>query len=247
MLAADVAMVVGGGAGIGAATARRFAERGTAVVVVDQVEDRAHACVKDVARLGAQGLAIGGDATSESDVAAAVERTMSSFGRIDALVNCSGGLLTRSNVEDMTLGDWTDAVALNLTSLFLASRAVLPAMKARGSGAIVGISSEYAWGKAGAAHYAAAKAGVLGFVRSLAREVAADGIRVNAVAPGIIGTERILGELTSEAIAARTATIPMDRFGEPSDAADAIVFLAGPASGYITGQVLHVNGGSLTP
>ena len=247
MLPARVVMVIGGGAGIGAATARRFGDEGAGIVVVDNLGDRARALADELSSAGVAALALRGDATVEVDVQSVVEQAMARFGRIDALVNCSGGLLTRSRVATMTLGDWQEALASNLTSLFLSCRAVLPAMQAQGSGSIVAVSSEYAWGKAEAAHYSAAKAGMLGFIRSLAREVAEDGIRVNAVAPGIVGTSRVLAELTPTAVAERERTIPMGRFAAPEEAADAIAFLASERAGYITGQVLHVNGGSLMP
>src|SRR5262249_53544691 len=180
------------------------------------------------------------DACHETQVAAMVDAVLRRFGRIDAIVTTVGGA-EKGLVADMSLAEWNDLLALNLTSQFLPARAVLPAMRRQRGGSIVAITSNLAWGGAGRAHYAAAKAGIIGFVRSLALEVAPDGIRVNALAPGLTRTERVLHDTTLEAIEAQGRAIPLGRLGQPEDQAEAIAFLAGPASRYMTWHGLQVN------
>jgi 3-oxoacyl-[acyl-carrier protein] reductase len=239
-----VALIVGGGAGIGAATAARLARDGYALAVADLAAERARDVVDNLERAGAPALALALDATDETQVQATVDATLARFGRVDGLVTTVGGSRPLL-VSEMSLAEWTRMLTVNLTSQFLTARAVLPAMQRQRSGSIVALSSGQAWGEARRADYAAAKAGILGFVRSLALEVAGDGIRVNAVAPGMTLTERILNMMGPEEIAQRTGRIPLGRAGEPEDLADVIAWFISPASRYVTGQVLLVNGGSL--
>jgi 3-oxoacyl-[acyl-carrier protein] reductase len=239
-----VALIVGGGAGIGAATAARLGRDGYALAVADLVPERARAVVDDLERGGVPALALTADATDEAQVQATVNETLAQFGRIDGLVTTVGGSRPLL-VAEMSLAEWTRMLTVNLTSQFLTARAVLPAMQRQKSGSIVALASGQAWGEARRADYAAAKAGIIGFVRSLALEVASDGIRVNAVAPGMTLTERILNMMGPEEIAQRTSRIPLGRAGEPEDLADVIAWFVSPESRYVTGQVLLVNGGSL--
>lgn len=239
-----VALIVGGGSGIGEATAHRLKTAGYALAIADLIPERAEAAANAFAAAGVPSLAITADVADEGQTHAMVEAVMNRFGRIDFLLNCAGGSKV-TPLEEMTLEAWSTVIAANLTSLFLTSREVLPAMKQQRRGSIVGISSIFGWGVKNRAHYAAAKAGIVGFVRSLALEVAAEGIRVNAVAPGLIGTERVIGNTSPAGIAEREAIIPMHRIGQPGEVADVIAFLASDAASYVTGQVIHINGGEL--
>jgi len=240
-----VVLIVGCG-GIGGAAAARLARDGYALAVADAVPHK----VEDAARtLGAGGtavLSLTADARDEGQVQGVVDATLARFGRLDALVTTVGAA-EKVAVADMTLVEWNDLLTLNLTSQFLTARAVLPVMRRQRSGSIVAVTSNLAWGEPGRAHYAAAKAGIIGFVRSLALEVAADGIRVNALAPGLTLTQRIIDNTPQSDIDARLPSIPLGRLGAAEDQAEGIAFLVSPASRYVTGQVLHVNGGSLMP
>ncbi|HEY7060175.1 MAG TPA: SDR family NAD(P)-dependent oxidoreductase [Chloroflexota bacterium] len=239
-----VALLVGGGAGIGAATAARLGRAGYALAVADLAVERARAVVDDLERAGAPALALAVDATDEAQVQATVDETFARFGRIDGLVTTVGGSRPLL-VSDMSLAEWNKMLTVNLTSQFLTARAVLPTMQRQRGGSIVALSSGQAWGEARRADYAAAKNGIIGFVRSLALEVARDGIRVNAVAPGMTLTERVLNMMGPEEITQRTSRIPLGRAAEPADLADVIAWFLSPESRYVTGQVLLVNGGSL--
>src|SRR5262249_10312458 len=208
---AGVVLVVGVG-GIGAATAARLARDGYALALADNVAARAEGAATTLERAGARVLPLTVDATDEAQVRAMVAATAERFGQIDALVTTVGGA-EQVAVADMTLRQWTDMLTFNLTSQFLTARAVLPVMRRQQSGSIVAVASNLAWGKAEMAHYAAAKAGIIGFVRSLALEVARDGIRVNAYAPGLTHTQRIVDNTPAEVIEANARSIPMGRLG----------------------------------
>ena len=170
---------------------------------------------------------------------------MGRWGRIDGLVNNAGGFPRMRRSEDITEAEWEEILKVNVTSVFLCSRAVLPVMRRQRAGRIVNLSSVVARGGPvlTALHYAAAKAAVLGITHHLARELAAEGITVNAVAPGTTATERVLAARTPEASRQLAAAIPAGRFGEPGEIADAIVFLLSDAARYVTGAKLDVNGG----
>jgi NAD(P)-dependent dehydrogenase (short-subunit alcohol dehydrogenase family) len=166
---------------------------------------------------------------------------------VDVLVNNAGGS-KRVAIWDMTEEQWDGMLALNLKATFLCCRAVIPSMIERQRGAIVNLSSSQGATPAPLrAHYSAAKAGIIGFTRTVAYELAEHGIRVNVVAPGPTNTARVRANFTDATWAARIADHPLKRIGEPRDAAEAIVFLAGPRSSHITGQVLHVSGGLVMP
>ncbi|HEY7060199.1 MAG TPA: SDR family NAD(P)-dependent oxidoreductase [Chloroflexota bacterium] len=242
---AGVVLLVGVG-GIGAATATRLARDGYALALADNVAARAEQSAATLEQAGTPVLPLTVDARDEGQVAAMVAATVDRFGQIDALVTTVGGA-EQVTVAEMTLRQWTDMLAFNLTSQFLTARAVLPVMRQQQRGSIVAVASNLAWGKAGMAHYAAAKAGIIGFVRSLALEVAGEGIRVNAYAPGFTHTQRIVDNTPAAVIEANARSIPMGRLGLPEEQADGIAFLVSPASRYVTGQVLHVNGGWLMP
>ncbi|NLM95749.1 MAG: SDR family oxidoreductase [Firmicutes bacterium] len=244
----QVAIVTGAGSprGIGRAIALAFAKEGASVVVADVNPEGAKAVSQEIADLGGQSLAVQLDVTSEESVAAMVDQTIAKFGRIDVLVN-NAGITQPIKVLDTTVEDWDRIMAVNLKGTFICSKAVIPTMIKQQYGRIVNISSvsgKRGGGVFGGAHYSAAKAGILGFAKALAREVAADGITVNSVAPGLIATD-IRGGLEPEDVQKEmTKDIPVPRLGTPEEVAAAVLFLASPAAGYITGEEIDINGGS---
>jgi NAD(P)-dependent dehydrogenase (short-subunit alcohol dehydrogenase family) len=240
-----VAIVTGAAKGIGAVTAEAFAREGARVAALDVDGAGLDASLAAMTARGADVLGMKTDVTSETDVQSAVDRILSRWGRIDVLVNNAGGFAAMRALEDTSEAEWDAILRSNLTSAFLASRAVLPAMKRQRAGRIVNLASVVARGGAVRvpAHYAAAKAGVIALTRMLALEVAETGITVNAVAPGTTATDRVLAARTPEETARVAAAIPLGRLGRPAEIADAILFLASDAAQFMTGAVIDVNGG----
>lgn len=242
-----VVIVTGAAKGIGAAIAEACAREGARVAALDLDVAGAEAGVKALRERGADALALRCDVTRAADIAAALNAVLARWGRVDVLVNNAGGFAVIRTTEEIAEAEWDAIMASNLTSVFLFSKAVLPLMKRQRYGRIVNLASVV--GRAGAvrvtSHYAAAKAGVIGFTRHLALEVGADGITVNAVAPGTTATERVLKARTPEETARVAAAIPVRRLGEPREIADAVVFLASGAAGFINGATLDVNGGQV--
>jgi 3-oxoacyl-[acyl-carrier protein] reductase len=236
-----VAMVTGSARGIGKAIALKLAEAGAAVVVND-VDDAVEGVAEEIRAMGRQSLAVSADVSSSSDVARLVETAKSTFEKIDILVNNAG--ITRDRLLlRMSDEDWDKVLSINLKGAFLCTRAVLRDMVRRRWGRIVSIASIIGMmGNPGQANYAAAKAGLIGFTRTIAKEVASHGITANAIAPGFIDTEmtRQLKEDWREEVRSR---IPLNYFGSPRDVAEAAAFLASEEARYITGQVLNVDGG----
>ena len=237
-------LVTGGASGIGRGIVEAFLAEGARVALTYATSGVAAAEIR-AAHGEARVLTLETDATSETAVADAVMRTNDAFGRIDIAVGNAGGLLKRSKVADCPLSLWTEALAVNLTSAFLLSRAVVPQMTEARSGAIVLMSSLAAHdgGGAGAAHYAASKGGVMTFVRALAKEVGPEGVRVNGVAPGLIGTQFHDRFSTVEGREATVARTPVRREGTPADVAGAVLYLASPVASFITGEIIEINGG----
>jgi 3-oxoacyl-[acyl-carrier protein] reductase len=242
-LAGKVAVVTGGARGIGKAIATRLATGGAAAVIADVSAQAAEATAKDFEAAGRTAMAHVTNVADPEQAAALVEAVLGRFGRIDILVNNAGitrdGLILRMKDED-----WTQVLAVNLTGAFNCSRAALrPLLKQKQGGRIVNISSVVgSMGNVGQANYVASKAGLVGLTKALAREVASRGITVNAVAPGFIETE-MTASLPDAVRQAMRAQIPLERFGTPDDVAAIVEFLASEGAGYITGQVIHVNGG----
>ena len=237
-----IAIVTGGGGGIGGAIVQRFAREGAKLAVADIDADAAKARVKEAADRGTDAIPIVADVTNKQSVGDMVKLTLDRWGKIDILVNVAGGA-QRKNVVDITADDWDRVVNMNLKSVFLCSQAVLPAMLEAKYGKIVSISSIYGFaGNATRASYAAAKAGVAVFTKSLALEHVKDGINVNAIAPGRISTPAVRGHYSDEAWAAAEAQIPMGHAGKPENIASAAIFLVQDENNYITGQTIHVNG-----
>jgi 3-oxoacyl-[acyl-carrier protein] reductase len=237
-----IAIVTGGGGGIGGAIVRRFAREGAKLAVADIDAAAADAAATELVAQGAEAIAIAADVTNKQSVTGMVKAVLDRWDRLDILVNVAGGA-DRKPVVDMTAADWDHIVEMNLKSVFLCSQAVLPTMLKQKYGKIVNISSIYGFtGNATRSSYAAAKAGVAAFTKSLALEVVNEGINVNAVAPGRVATERVRSHYSDEAWAAAVAQIPMGRTGTPEEIASAVLFLAADDNQYVTGQTIHVNG-----
>ncbi len=247
MLLKDKVVVITGGAGInglGFATARQMAAQGARVAILDlQRADPAAAA----AQLGEGHLGLVADVTDKASCEAAAAAVLKAFGRIDALIN-NAGITQPVKTLDITGADYDRILDVSLRGTLYMSQAALPAMRAQKSGSIVCISSVSAQrggGIFGGPHYSAAKAGVLGLARAMAREFGAEGIRVNSITPGLVETDITQGKLSDAQKAQIAETIPLARLGRPADIAGACVFLASELSGYCTGITLDVNGGML--
>ena len=241
--AGRVAVVTGGGRGIGRAVAVRLAKEGANVAISYRSNERAAEETAALVReAGAKCQTFKGDVASPEDVNALIKGTQEVFGRLDILVNNAG--TTRDNLMlRMKEEEFDEVISTNLKGTYLCTRAVLRAMVRARWGRIVNVSSVVGIsGNAGQANYAASKAGILGFTKSVAREVAARGITVNAVAPGYVETE-LTGGLSDEIKSSIKGQVPMGRFGAPEDISEAVAFLAGEGAGYVTGQTLTVDGG----
>ncbi len=240
----EVALVTGASRGIGAAIADHLAALGATVIGTATSDAGAQAIAARLADAGGHGRRL--DVNEAGAIEALVDAVASEFGNISILVNNAG--ITRDNLlMRMKDEDWQAILDTNLTSVYRASKAVLRGMMKARKGRIVNIASVIGvTGNAGQANYAAAKAGIIAFSKSLAKEVGSRGITVNVVAPGFIATD-MTADLPEAAKDAMLGQIALGRLGEPADIARAVAFLAGPDAGYITGETLHVNGGMYMP
>lgn len=237
-----VAVITGASRGIGKSIALTLAEKGATIVAMDMDRDATDSVVAELKATGAKALAVVGNVTVSADVERMIDAAVEAFGRVDILVNNAGitrdGLLMRMKDED-----WDAVLSVNLKGAFVCTRTAFKVMSKQRYGRIINIASVVGqMGNIGQANYCASKAGLIGLTKSNAREMAKRNITVNAVAPGFIATA-MTDALSEKVRAELTAQIPLERLGSADDIANAVVFLASEAAGYITGQVLAVNGG----
>jgi 3-oxoacyl-[acyl-carrier protein] reductase len=247
-LAGKVALVTGASSGIGAATARLLAAQGARVAIgFHKNRQGALDVLGSIASAGGTAVAAVGDFRKTREIDSVVEQVVREFGPIDILVNNAGSLVKRMPIRNVSEEMWDDIIALNLKSAVFASKAVAPSMIERRTGAIVNVVSiaGHNGGGPGAGAYATAKAGLTAFTKSLAKELAPHGVRVNAVSPGVIDTPFHEVFSTPEMIAGFVKTIPLGRVGTPKECANVIAFLASNAASYVVGETIEVNGGQL--
>jgi 3-oxoacyl-[acyl-carrier protein] reductase len=241
-LKGQVALVTGGARGIGRAICEKLAERGADVAVADIALEAAEETARELGAKGVKTMALGVDVSNAESVARMVSGVVAGMGRLDILVNNAGitrdALLLRMKEED-----WDSVIDVNLKSVFLCSKEAVKVMAKQRGGRIINIASVVAFmGNPGQANYCASKAGIVGLTKTVAKEYAGRGITVNAVAPGFIKTA-MTDALPENVKEEMMRTIPLARFGGPEDVAEAVLFFSSPGAAYITGQVLHVNGG----
>jgi 3-oxoacyl-[acyl-carrier protein] reductase len=239
-----VAIVTGAASGIGRGIAKAFAEEGAAVAIADKNEQGAQTVADGIAGCGGRAIAVHVDVTDEALVGAMVERVLADLSRIDILVN-NAGIDTISTVVEMPLAMWQQMMDVNLTSVFLCTKAVLPTMIAQRWGRIINLGSQLGLeGTDRMVHYCAAKAGVHGFTKALAYELAPHNINVNAVAPGPIETP-LLDSIPEDWLEKKKASIPLGRFGRVEEVTPTVVLLASDGGSYYTGATLNVSGGDV--
>jgi 3-oxoacyl-[acyl-carrier protein] reductase len=248
MFSEEVAWITGSSTGIGRAAAVALAEQGCRVVVhYNRSEEEAREVVEEIKSSGGEATLVGGDVAHAGEVGRMVEEIEDRHGRLDILVNNAGSLIERRSFSEMTEELWELVMAVNLKSVFLCSRAVLPMMKRVGRGRIINMTSVAArnGGGPGSAAYATAKGGVSTLTRAMAKELVGEGILVNGIAPGVITTPFHDRFTPPEVRETMTSGIPIGREGTPEEVAGAVVFLASPAADYLVGEIIEVNGGQL--
>lgn len=239
-----VAVVTGGAGGLGRGFAAALANEGAAVAVADRNAEGAEVTAVELRRAGAKAISMYVDVTDEAQVTQMVEQTLSELGGLQILVN-NAGIDDTAPVVEMPLSQWKRMIEHNLTSVFLCSKAALPTMIGQRWGRIINIGSQLGIkGTDSMAHYCAAKAGVHGFTRALAYEVASYNITVNAIAPGPIETDLLLA-LPEDWLARKKAEVPLGRFGKVEEITPVAVLLASEAGGYFTGSTINVSGGDV--
>jgi NAD(P)-dependent dehydrogenase (short-subunit alcohol dehydrogenase family) len=246
LLAGKVAVISGAASprGIGLATARLFAEHGARVAIVDLNEGAAHDAAES---LGREHRGFACNVTDRDSCQEAADRAIEAFGHVDVLIN-NAGITQPLKLMDITAKDWDAVLDVNLRGVFNLSQALVPHMRERKRGSIAcmsSVSAQRGGGIFGGPHYSAAKAGVLGLAKAMARELGPDGIRVNCVTPGLIQTDITGGKLTDDMRREILRGIPLNRLGSADDVAGVYLFLASDLSAYVTGAVIDVNGGML--
>ena len=244
----DVAIVSGGGNGIGRSVCLRYSRGGISVVILDHDGEGAERVKGEVVRAGGSAEVYLADVRNAGEIKRVVAEVFRRYGKIDILANLAGGSIHVKSIEELSWTEWKEVLDVNLKGTFLVCREVAPLMISQGRGRIVNTASNY--GLTGCAlrtPYSAAKAGVIGFSKSLAQELAPYGVLVNLVAPGPTDTLRIMSRSTPQERERRGQEIPIGRTAKPEEIAEAFYFLVGPESAYITGQTLHVNGGLVMP
>ena len=245
-----VALVTGASSGMGAATAIALAKEGAAVAVnYLENEEGAQGVVKQIRAYGGKAIAIKADVGKKAEVKAMVERTVEELQGLHILVNNAGTLVKRGTVADLSEEIWDRVIEVNLKGTFLCCQAAIPFMIKNGWGRIINIASagSRTGGGGGSVHYHTAKGGILTMTKGLALELGPYGITVNAIAPGIIDTPFLAKFSSPESTAKRVRELPIPRVGRPEEITAAVVFLASPEAGYITGATLDINGGLVMP
>ncbi len=240
-----VAVITGGAQGIGRTVALGMARDGARVVVADLQGEKAKSVARELQTLGGDAIAVEVNVANEASVKNLAEQTFNRFGRVDILVN-DAGVYLKSPVVAKSEEDWDKTINVNLGGNFLCVRAFVPAMRKQKSGRIISLASSIAnTGAPEFADYAASKAGIIGFVKALARELGPDGITVNAICPGSANTSMPRSHRSEEDVMARLRATPLGHVLEPEDIAGSIFFLASDAAAYITGQSYNINCGSV--
>ena len=243
-----VAVVSGGGGGIGRAVVLRLAEADFFPVILDKNETAGQGTLDSLTKIWRDGNFICLEVTKREEVQSSFNKIVSTYGRVDLLVNLVGGTIHAKLIQDLSLDEWQEVIDVNLKATFLCCQAVIRVMKEQAGGVIVNTSSNIGiTGNPTRTAYAASKAAVIAFTKSLALELAPYGIRVNCIAPGLTATERVMKYYSPEEWSEAGRSIPLGRVGEPKDIAEGVAFLASEESRYITGQTLHVNGGLVMP
>jgi 3-oxoacyl-[acyl-carrier protein] reductase len=240
-----VAVVTGGAQGIGRAIALGLAREGAKLVVADLQREKAKTVAEEAQALGVEAISVETDVSREESVKNLAAQTLRRFGRVDILVN-DAGIFPQARVVELTEEDWDRTIDVNLGGNFLCCRAFVPSMRAQKSGRVVSIASNIAHtGAISGAHYAASKAGIVGFIKALAREVGPDGVTANAICPSIIDTALPRAHRSDAEMRERLLRNPLGHLMQPEDLVGAVLFLASDAASYITGQAVNVNCGTV--
>jgi 3-oxoacyl-[acyl-carrier protein] reductase len=239
-----IAVVTGGAGGIGKAVVARLAQSEFNVCILDQNQEAAHELCQQLWQEGYSTEFFRVDLKQPSEISRIFQTIFVKFRRIDVLVNLAGGTLHKHPIVEFPLSEWLEVINVNLKATFLCCQAVCKPMREAKRGVIINTSSNFGiTGSAGRTAYSSAKAGIIAFTKSLALELAPYGVRVNTIAPGLTATPRVMAAHTQAEWRQLGSSIPLGRVGQPRDIAEAVYFLASDASGFMTGQLLHVNGG----
>lgn len=243
---AKIAVVNGGGGGIGQAVVRRLGEAGYAIFILDKNQQAGSETAEQLRQQGCQAEYRTVELTKAAQLKTVFAEIHREAGRVDLLVNLAGGTLHKHPIQEFPLSEWREVIDVNLKATFLCCQAVCKPMRERKAGVIINTSSNFGiTGGAGRTAYAASKAAVIAFTKSLALEMAPHGVRVNAIAPGLTTTARVMSNYNETEWRRIGQSLPMGRAAEPGEIAEAVGFLASEESGYITGQTIHVNGGMI--